>query len=117
MEEVRVKTHLIITDIHEEYQIKWYGKIAQMKPKFKNNKLLFAIVGGKGRVELNTNDMKEIEERAKRLTYPRGRTAVTKDNAYVYLIEEDNSEQKIGTVTHYKIKTYAPMYDKVGYRY
>lgn len=117
MEEVRVKTHLIITDIHEEYQIKWYGKIAQMKPKFKNNKLLFAIVGGKGRVELNTNDMKEIEERAKRLTYPRGRTAVTEDNAYIYLIEEDNTEQKIGTVTHYKIKTYAPMYDKVGYRF
>ena len=38
MEEVMLKTHLIITDIHNEYHIKWCGKIKDTKPKFKNGK-------------------------------------------------------------------------------
>ena len=31
MNEVLVKTHLIITDIHEEYHIKWCGSIKDTK--------------------------------------------------------------------------------------
>ena len=35
MEEVAVKTHLIITDIHEEYHMNWCGKIFDTNPKLK----------------------------------------------------------------------------------
>ena len=40
MGEVLLKTHLIVTDIHEEYDINWCGKILNTKPMFKNNKPL-----------------------------------------------------------------------------
>ena len=36
MEEVMVKTHLIITGIHDEYHMNWCGKIAEAKPLLKN---------------------------------------------------------------------------------
>ena len=42
MAEVLVKTHLIITDMHEEYHMNWCGKIIDTKPKIKNNKPIFA---------------------------------------------------------------------------
>ena len=50
MEEVMVKTHLIITDIHDEYQINWCGKIAEAKHLLKNGFPLFIIIGTKGRL-------------------------------------------------------------------
>ena len=51
MEEVSIKTHLIVTDIHEEYHIDWCGKIMDTDPKFKNNKPIFIIVGSQSRIE------------------------------------------------------------------
>ena len=42
MEEVSIKTHLIVTEIHEEYHIDWCGKIMNANPKFKNNKPIFS---------------------------------------------------------------------------
>ena len=116
MAEVLVKTHLIVTDVHEEYSINWCGRIIDTKPKIKNGKPIFAIVGGKGRMELNTTDMKRIEKCAKLLTYPKGRSAVTTDTARIYLIEEDDTEKLMGTLTHNHIRNYAPMYDKIEYR-
>ena len=116
MQEVMIKTHLIITDIQDEYNIKWTGKIKDTKPKFENGKPIFAIVGGKCRMELNTTDMTRIEECAKRCTYPKGRTAITTDVAYIYIIEEDDNEKLIGSLTHRRIKTFAPMFDAVGWK-
>jgi hypothetical protein len=110
MREVAIKTHLIITDTHDEYHMSWQGKIINTKPKFKDDKLMFAIVGGKGRMEINTLDMQEVERCAKLMTLPRGR-----DAARVYLIEEDDKETLMGIMTHNHVKKYAPMYDKVGY--
>jgi hypothetical protein len=110
-----VKTHLIIKDIHEEYSVKWRGNIAESKPAFKNDKLIFIIVGGRGRVEVNSNNMLEIENRAKKMTQPRGREAVTTDKAYIYLKEEDGNEKLVCVVRHNHVKTYAPMYDRVDY--
>lgn len=115
MAEVLVKTHLIVTDIHEEYSIDWSGKILDAKPKFKNNKPIFAIVSTGGRIEVNTANMKRVEECAKLLTIPKGRQAITTDKAYIYIIEENDNEMLLGTLTHNHIKSYAPMYDKVGY--
>ena len=115
MSEVLIKSHLIVTDVHDEYHMVWQGKIVNTKPKFKNNKLMFAIISGKGRMEINTSDMQEVERCAKLMTYPRGRQSVTSDDARVYLIEEDDKETFMGILTHSHIKKYAPMYDKVGY--
>ena len=116
MEERLIKTHLIITDTHSEYHMNWCGKVLNSKPKIKNGKPIFAIVGGKGRMELNTTDMTRLEKAAKLCTQPKGREAVTTDVARIYLIEEDDNEKLMGILTHNYIKTYAPMMDKVGWQ-
>ena len=115
MEEIAVKTHLIIKDVHEEYRINWVGKILDTKPKIKNGKPVFIVVGRDGRIELNTTDMKKIENCAKSLTHPKGRGAITSDSSRIYILEEDEKETLMGVVFHNHIKQYAPMYDKVGY--
>lgn len=114
--EAKVKTHLIITDIHEEFDINWCGRIMDTKPLIQNKKPLFIIIGGGGRIELNTANMTEIEHWAKRMTDPRGRQAVTTDKAYIYIKEINNNEKLIGVVTHHHVKKYAPMFDMVGYK-
>ena len=115
IEEIMVKTHLIVSDVHEEYHMKWCGKIRDTKPKFENGKPIFAIVGSGGRIELNTTDMKRIENCAKLLTRPRGRQAVTTDTAQIYIKEENEKETLLGILTHNHVKTYQQMYDPVGY--
>ena len=116
MEEVLIKSHLIVTDVHEEYHINWCGRIIDAKPKFKNGKPIFVVVGGNGRMELNTTDMTRIEKCAKLCTKPKGREAVTTDTARIYMVEEDNNEKLMGVLTHNHVKSFAPMYDKVGWR-
>ena len=116
MDEVLVKTHLIVTDTHEEYSIKWLDKIIDTKPKFENGKPIFVVIGGNGRMELNTTDMIRVENCAKLCTKPRGRSAVTTDIARIYIVEEDDNEKLLGILTHNHVKQYAPMYDKIYYR-
>jgi hypothetical protein len=114
MEEVMVKTHLIITDIHDEYHMNWCGKIVEAKPLLKNGLPLFIIIGTKGRLELNTIDMKHLERSAKLLTRPKGRSAITTDTARIYIKEIGGNEMLMGVLTHKNVKTFAPMFDKVG---
>lgn len=114
MQEVMLKTHLIITDIHNEYHMNWCGKIAEANPLIKNGLPVFVIIGSGGRIELNTIDMKRIEKSAKLLTHPKGRTAVSTDTARVYIKEVSGNEMLLGIMTHKNIKTFAPMFDKVG---
>jgi hypothetical protein len=116
MTEVAVKTHLIIKDIHNEFDINWCGKLKDAKPKWVNDKFMFIVRSGETRIELNTMNMSEIERVGKLITKPRGRQAVTEDKARVFLIEEDDKERLMCIITHRKIKTFAPMYDKVGWR-
>ena len=115
MEEISIKTHLIITDIHDEYDMNWCGKIVEAKPLLKDGLPLFIIIGTRGRIELNTIDMKRIEKTAKLLTHPKGRSAVSIDTARIYIKEIDGNEMLMGVMTHKNVKTFAPMYDKVGY--
>ena len=115
MEEILVKTHLIITDIHDEYYMNWFGKIAEARPFLKNGLPVFVIIGSGGRIELNTIDINQLERNAKLLTRPKGRTAITSDNAQIYIQEINGDLMPLGTLTHKKVKTFAPMYDKVGY--
>ena len=115
MEEVSIKTHLIITDIHNEYHMNWCGKIAEAKPILENGLPIFIIKGTRGRMEINTIDIKRLERAAKLLTQPKGRSAVTSDTARIYIKEENDNEMLLGILTHKNIKTFAPMYDKVGF--
>ena len=115
MQEVKVKTHLIITDIHDEYHMNWCGKLQGANPLLQDGLPLFVIIGSKGRIELNTIDMKRIERAAKSLTRPKGRSAVSIDTARVYLKEVNGNDLLMGILTHKNVKTFAPMYDKVGY--
>ena len=116
IENVLIKTHLIVTDVHEEYSIKWCGKIIDTNPILQNNMPIFIIIGSESRMELNTFDLKRIEDCAKRLTRPRGRASVTTDKAFIYIKEKNDKETCVGVVTHNHIKKYAPMYDRIGYR-
>ena len=66
MQEVMIKTHLIVTDVHEEYIVKWCGKIANTKPLFKNNMPVFVIISSESRIEMNTIDMKKLKSARKK---------------------------------------------------
>jgi len=116
MNETSIKTHLIITDIHEEYYIDWCGSIIDTKPLIENGKPIFIIRSKEGFIEVNTTDMKYLEEAAKKMTYPRGRTALTTDTARINIKQIDGTEKTLGILTHNHIKQFAPMYDKVYYR-
>ena len=115
MQEVLVKTHLIIKDIHDEYHMNWCGKIVDAKPKLENGLPIFIVIGSKGRIELNTVDMNRIERAAKSLTHPKGRSAISIDTSRIYIKEVDDNEMLLGVMTHKNVKTFAPMFDKVGY--
>lgn len=113
MEERLVKTHLIVTDIENDYNIKWIRPIKETRPMFQNNKLIFIVIGGNGRMEINTNDMTRVEKCAKLVSYPKGKTAVTSDIVRILIRQEDESEVLIGQLIHNRVKTFAPMFDKV----
>ncbi|WP_440971941.1 hypothetical protein [Megamonas funiformis] len=115
MAEVLVKTHLVVTDVHEEYDINWCGRILDVKPKIKNNMPVFVVVSSRGRMEVNTTDMQRVERCAKLLTAPRGRQAVTTDTARIFIVEENENEALMGVLTHNHVKSYAPMFDKVDF--
>ena len=115
MSEVMLKTHLITTDVHEEYFVKWCGKLANVKPMLKNDMPIFIIVAGGGRMELNTIDIKAIEKCAKSLCRPRGTESITTDCARIYILEEDESETLIGKVFHNHVKKYQQMFDRFEY--
>ena len=117
MQEIMVKTHLIIKDIHEEYNMNWCGKLFDTKPALNENGMpTFVIIGSQSRMELNTIDINYLERCAKKLTSPKGRSAVSTDKAYIYIKEVGGNEKLLGILTHKRVKTFAPMYDKVGYK-
>ena len=115
MQEIAIKTHLIITDIHDEYSIKWHGSLKNTNPLLENGLPVFVLISSTIRVELNTIDINKIEECAKRITSPKGRGAISTDKTFIYIKEVSGNQAFIGTVIHNRVKQFAPMYDKVGY--
>lgn len=111
MQEVKLKTHLIITDTHHEYHMNWCGRIIEAKPLLKNGRPQFIIIGSTGRIETDEVDMKLLEEKAKLLTYPRGREARISDTARIYIKQIDGSEMLLGVMTHTFVKDFAPVFD------
>lgn len=63
---VKINTHPIVRDIHEEYHVKWCGQIINTHPILENGKPIFSIVSKEGHIEVNTTDIKRIENIAKR---------------------------------------------------
>ena len=117
MQEIMVKTHLIITDIHSEYHMNWCGKLFNTQPMLDAQGLpTFVIIGSNSRMEVNTIDMDYLEKCAKTLTYPKGKSAISIDKAYIYIKEIDSNETLLGVLTHKRVKSFAPMHDKIGYR-
>ena len=117
MKEVMLKTHLIVKDVHDEYYMNWCGTIANVQPAFtEDGQLMFAVVSSNSRVEINTLDMSELERMAKKITSPKGRTAISKDIARIYVIDQKQEQHLLGELIHKRIKSFAPMYDKIGFR-
>ena len=106
------KPHFIVKDIQDNYHVNWCGKIINSNPVFQHGKPIFVIIGSDRRLELNTFDLKSIEESAKRMTAPRGRQAVTTDSARIYIKEESGNEMLLGIVTHIRTKTFTPVYGR-----
>lgn len=117
MEQVKVKTHLIISEIQEQYDVKWTGKFKEVNPFLNEDGLpLFIIISDDSRVELNTISMKDVEECAKRIAHPKGRASITSARSCIYLKEIDGKETYMGYVVHRRVKKYQQMYDKVGWQ-
>lgn len=107
------KTHLIVIDQYDEYEVKWVHRLVDTNPKLDERGYpTFAILSNKGRMELKTFDMNYLEKQAKKFTYPRGRGALTTDKGYIY-IKEENEEVLVAVVTHRHIRKYAPMFDEI----
>ena len=114
---VKINTHPIVKEVHDEYHMNWCGKLFDAKPALNENGMpTFVIVGSQSRMELNTIDINYLERYAKKLTSPKGRGAISVDKAYIYIKEIDGNEKLLGILTHKRVKTFSPMYDKVGYR-
>ena len=109
---VKINTHPIVVGQHEEYHIDWCGKLADTHPKLENGIPTFLIRGKNGMVIVNTINMKQLEQSARKLTNPCGKGAVTTDKAYIYIMEEDNKRTLLGVVTHFHIREYRRMFDE-----
>ena len=58
-----VKTHLIITDQYDDYEVKYVAKLIDLTPSLTSrNSMSFVIVSRNSRYEVNTNDFKFLEQ-------------------------------------------------------
>ena len=112
MEEV-TNTRLICIGCDDDFQMKWIRKIIDTNPSFDGDKLSFVIIGSNSRVEISTMDFNRLENVAKRITAPKGRSAISTDKAYIYIKEENGGEKIMGVVERCHIRKYAPMFDEV----
>lgn len=110
---MKVKTHLIVTDQYDEYEVKWHKPLRMANPKLVNGMPVFILISNSGRMELNTIDLSYLEKTAKRFTAPKGRGKLTVDKTSIYIKEVDGNEKLMATVTHNHIRKYAPMYDEL----
>jgi hypothetical protein len=109
-----VKTHLIITNQYDKYNIKYVGKLIDADPELNQKGIpTFILISNKGRMEIETLDINYVETIAKNFAYPRGRGAVTSDKTRIYIKEKDNKEKLLTIVEKIHIRKYAPMFDEV----
>ena len=108
-----VKTHLIVTGQSDNFKTEWKKSILSIeKPILTDGLLNYVIVTKEKRVEMKELDPMKVEKCAKKLTWPRGRGALTTDLAKIY-VKTERGEELIGIVTHNHIRDYAPMFDEI----
>ena len=109
-----VKTHLIITDQYDDYEVKYVTKLIDLTPSLTSrNSMSFVIVSRNSRYEVNTNDFKFLEETAKKLTITRGKEAYTEGTSRIYIKEKGDKETLLAIVRRKHYRVFAPMYDDV----
>ena len=111
MEKV-TNTRLICIGCDDNFQMKWIRKIIDTNPIFDEDKLSFVIIGSNSRIEISTMDFNRLENVAKRITVPKGRSAISTDKAYIYIKEVGGGEKLMGVLTHNRIKTFVPVNSK-----
>lgn len=120
MEIVMMKTHLIVTDKWDDFYVEQYPTFPRLKDlnvKLFDGKPCFVITtknGAHGRIEIPTFDYNYIIKQAIKDTMPRGRSAITKDEAYIWVKTADKGEVQIAKIRHVYNKKFAPMYDPVA---
>lgn len=108
-----VKTHLIVKDQWDDFEVNWIQRLKDTNPKLNENGLpTFIIISNSGRLEMSTIDINSVEKQAKKFAYPRGRGSLTIDKSYIY-IKEEKEEVLLGVVTKNHHRKYAPMYDDI----
>lgn len=108
-----VKTHLIVTDQWDDFNVKWIKPLLKVEePIVDDDGLTFILISKKGRTEIKTFDINYIERIAKEFCYPHGRESLTVDNCYIY-VKTKKEEEMIGVIKKYHTKKYAPMYDDI----
>lgn len=111
---MKVKTHLITIEQHDNYYIKWLKSLGSCKPLLSKSGLpTFIITSNKGRLEIETLNMIYLESVMKKHTQPKGKEALTSDTGYIYIKEKDK-EVLVGILTHDHVREYAPMFDEIG---
>lgn len=109
-----VKTHLIITDQYDDYEVKYVAKLIDLTPSLtSHNSMSFVIVSRNSRYEVNTNDFKFLEEMAKKLTITRGKEAYTEGTSRIHIKEKGDKETLLAIVRRKHYRVFAPMYDDV----
>ena len=107
------KPHFICTDIQNEYQLKWVKSLIDTDPVYDDKgNIAFVIIGSQRRIEVNTLDLVYLEHCAKLLTAPKGHTACSTDKALISVKEKNGKETLLGVLTHNRIKTFIPIYNK-----
>lgn len=111
MEKV-TNTRFICIGCDDNFQMKWIKKIIDTNPSFDGDKLSFVIIGSNSRIEISTMDFNRLENVAKQITVPKGRSAISTDKAYIYIKEVGGVETLMGVLTHNRIKTFVPVNSK-----
>lgn len=108
-----VKTHLIVKDQWDEFDVRWVRRLKDVTPKLdKLGYPTFIVFSNYGRVEIPTFDIKYVENQAKKFACPKGRGSFTTDKSYIYIKTEDD-DVLLGVVTKNHFRKYAPMYDEI----
>jgi len=105
----------IITHTDDGFNVKWFKKLQDMKPKLNAKGLpTFVLISSIGRSEIATMNMPYLENQAKKFTQPKGKGKLSTDVCRIYIKQEDGEEVLMGSVTHDVVRHYRKTYGGGG---